>query len=554
MNDGIPLPSKRPDQGTAVPEFSVRELVREQARRRPDAPAADGLSYRDLDRWAGQVARALGGLGLGPGTPVALRLPPGPPYLAALLGILEAGCHALPLGLSDAPERCIGILGEAGAECLLVDSPAADDELAGWVRNRPHGHVVAVPAPARTGTAPPRLPVPAADAPAYLVHTSGSTGRPKGILQSHGALAQFVTWMGAEFRMGAGRRVALWASPHYDACLVETLAPLVSGGTVCPVPQDVRLDPDALVHWLADQEVHVLQTVPSFARELLRALTHGAAGRKPPALDHLLLAGEPLPGDLATSLSAALPGLRLVNLYGATETILATWLELDRDWPGIVPVGRPIPGRDVTVRDATGAKCPAGVTGEIVVHSRFLALGYTGRDGRLTSGLRRLPDPTGSAEDDVPYYRTGDFGRWSENGLLEFQGRRDRQVKLRGQRIEPTEIEAALSGHPTVRACAVLPAEADGPVQSLVAYVVADAGSPDEWRAHLRGLLNEQMLPSEFVPVPALPRNAGGKVDESALRSLRQTAPPRGRATRSSRLSGFRSWAAQMQRDDGADV
>jgi amino acid adenylation domain-containing protein len=548
--------SDRPKRSALVPAVAdaapVHELVRDRAFRRPEAAATDGLTYGELDAWAERIAHSLHDLGGVAGSPVAVRLPVGEQQVAALLGIWKAGCHSVPLGLTDPVQRCAEILAEIRPACLLVEQAHAEDELSAWYRAEFGGPVLA--APARGDAAPGSAALPEAadpDSLAYVVYTSGSTGRPKGIVQSHRGLAQFVAWMGWEFAMGAGRRTALWASPNYDASFCEIFATLVAGGTLCPIPQEIRLDASRLVEWLAQRQVNLLQTVPSFGRELLRAIESRVTADLP-ELDHLLLAGEPLAGDLAAGFATALAGIRLVNLYGATETILATWLEVTGDWTGTVPVGRAIPGRSVLVLDADDGLCPVGVIGEIVVRSPFLTLGYVGEARRSGPAFTTLTLPgDDAASAGIPCYRTGDQGRWRPDGLLEFRGRRDRQVKLRGIRVELAEIEAALARHESVLDCVVVPADDGGPTNALVAYVVpvAESGSPAIWRAHLRRSLSPQMLPSVFVTLPALPRNAGSKVDRSRLPSpnLARTAADRPNGPR--RVGGFRSWSARLGRN-----
>jgi (S)-beta-tyrosine adenylation enzyme len=552
----------------AAPLAPVHELVRKRAAAQPDAPAVDGLSYQELDSWAEQIAWRMAQCGVPGGAPVAVRLPTGVQQVAALLGVLKAGCFLVPLSPTDPVDRCAEIVRETKAACVLVESDHKADEFSSWYSTVASGPVL--PVPALDGDTAPAGSTPVGVSPstlgsdrdgldtlAYVVHTSGTTGRPKGIVQSHRGLAQLVLWMGTEFQLGTGRRIAQWASPNYDASLCEIFATLVAGGTVCPVPSGVRFDAGLLVDWLAAERVNLLQTVPSFGRELRHAIESAAAVPDLTPLDHILFAGEPLPGDLAAGLASAVAsGVRLVNLYGTTETILASWMEVTGRWPGTVPIGRPIPGRSILVLDSADRPCPIGVIGEIVVCSPYLALGYVGEAaGSSGFGKMVVADDDGSTR-EVRCYRTGDQGCWRADGLLEFHGRRDRQVKLRGIRVELAEIETALLSHPSVVDCVVVPFAGDGElVEQLVAYVVpaSASGTPGTWRAHLRRQLGDELLPSAFVSLATLPRNAGGKVDASRL-------PPPGGASRasvgrmnsSSRRGAFRSWSAGLGRVPGA--
>ncbi|GAA2409578.1 hypothetical protein GCM10010420_42550 [Streptomyces glaucosporus] len=527
----------------------VHDRVRAVARTRPDALAIDGggagVTYRELCEEAGAVARGLRALGVAEGEPVALLLPNGPRRAAALLGAFRAGAHAVCVGTALSGDRGRAVLSDLRPRCLLAASPAGDSPLVSWFRGELGGHVLDldVPrdvlpdpespdraAPGAGGSAPPAPDGPGeagpADRWAYIAYTSGSTGLPKGIPQTHRTLGQFVEWFAAEFGMGPGSRVAQWSAPGYDAGLVELFAALTAGATLCPVPDRIRAHPGKLADWLRTERITHLQTVPSFARQLLAAV-RDAGPRRPSSLNHLLLAGEALPGELAGDLREALPGVRLVNLYGATETILATWHEVDGPVRGAVPIGRPIPGRQVLVLDEHGRPCPAGVTGRIVVCGPHVTPGYVGTD-RPGDAFRPLAGPPESGVAGGPCHRTGDLGRRRWDGLLEFAGRGDSRVKILGTRLELTDIETALVADETVADCAVVACPgADGLVTRLVAYVVPRR-SPDRgpasgaraWRAGLRRWFGRALPPVSFVTVEELPRNPGGKVDRRALADL----------------------------------
>jgi acyl-coenzyme A synthetase/AMP-(fatty) acid ligase len=358
-----------------------------------------------------------------------------------------------------------------------------------------------------------------------VTYTSGSTGTPKGIPHSHATLGQFTTWFARQFHIRPGARLAQWAAPGYDASLCESLVPLVAGATLCPVPDRIRSHPGLVVDWLARQRVTVFQTVPSFARQILGVLTRRGGAHRLPSLSHLLLAGEELAGDLANGLRAALPHVRLVNLYGPTESILATWHEVTDVVSGTVPLGSPIPGRQVLVLDDDGRPCPTGVTGEIVLRGPYVTSGYVGAaDAAAFEPLPARPEfdiPAG------PCFRTGDLGRLRWDGTLEFRGRKDFQVKFNGIRVELGDIEAALVEQVSVAECAVVAMpRGDGLAARLVAYVVPSRGprgqalgGTDEWQAALRARFGRSMPPVSLRTVIGLPRGEGGKVDRSRLPS-----------------------------------
>ncbi|MEV0407199.1 AMP-binding protein [Actinoallomurus sp. NPDC050550] len=557
---------------------TVAAAVHQHAGRAPDAPALvwpdATLSYRELTDLAASISRGLRRLGGVAGAAVAVRTPTGPRQSAALLGVMEAGAHLVWLGTGEAGERGQLILGDLRPPYLLLDTAPEDDPLAVWFRDELGGRPVTLaelaerdepPADGSADAEPDAEPdaesgtEPDAEDPgrglAYIAYTSGSTGRPKGITQSHDGFAQFCEWMAAHFAMAPGSRVAQWAAAGYDAALCEIFAALGSGAALCPVPERVRVDPRKLVRWLAEERITHFQTVPSFAREVLRAMTALAPGERPDALEHLLLAGEPLPGELAGRLREALPGVRLTNLYGPTEVALATWHEVTGPVRGTVPVGESIPGRQVIVVDGQDRPCPAGVTGELVIRSPYVSPGYVGADGGDAFAPLRRREEFGIAPGS--WYRTGDLGRRRWDGLLEFRGRQDFQIKFFGTRLELTDIEAALSGADDVAECAVVPVrDHAGLVVRLVAYVVPHAGSEPEgdpsagWRAQLRRRFGTTVPPVTFRTMTSLPRNVGGKVDRRKLpapASLR--APGDDRAATPTEAALGRIWAELLGTD-----
>lgn len=498
---------------------TVQELVRGWAERRPGVVAVDWrgerMTYPDLVAEADLIAHALRALDVR-GRAVVVRLPTGPRQFAALLGVLEVGAHLVWFGTADAGERGRAVLDDLRPACLLAEGNAANDDLAIWYRDTLDGRVLDLARLDPTVDAHMNRTPGGPDDWAYVAYTAGSTGRPKGIAQTNGALAQFVTWLGTEFGLGPGSRVAQWVAPEHDPALCEVFATLVSGATLCPVPERFRVNPEKLVDWLAAERITLLQTVPSFARELLRVITGLRATERLAALNQLLLMGEALPGDLVNGLRAALPLTRVANLYGPTETIAATWHEITGPVYGTAPIGRPIPGRHVLVLDDFDRTCPTGVTGNIVIRSPHVAPGYLGNaDQAAFLPLRDTDGPLAGC------YRTGDLGRRRSDGLLEYRGRKDFQVKLYGTRVELTDIEAALADHETVAECAVVAlTDRDGLVNRLVVHVVprGATGSAEKWRAHLRRRFGRAVLPAVFrIHDGPLPRNVAGKVDRRRL-------------------------------------
>ncbi|OKJ09402.1 tyrosine-adenylation protein [Streptomyces sp. CB00316] len=532
----------RADDG--APEHTVVEAIRRRASHDPDAVAVDGpdgtLTYRSLYATALRVAQDLRA-----GDPVVVRLPVGVRQYAALLGVLSAGAHLCWFGTADNGDRGRAVLKALKPAAMLVDpgttaAPGAavpdPDELLDHYRTTIGGQVLTVGEPDPEPRASPPSPPPRLTDRAYVAFTSGTTGVPKGIAHTHAALAQFTAWMAAQFDIGPGVRVAQWVAAEHDPALAETFAALGSGATLCPVPEKIRANPERLLDWLAAERIAVLQTVPSFARELLRVLTERRSAEELGALRTLLLMGEALPGDLADGLLATLPLVRVANLYGPTETVAATWHPVHRRPAHLtraastasagtpakpatapVPIGRPIPGRGVLVVDESDRPCPAGVTGELVITGPYVAHGYLADHDH--AAFTRLPHI------DTPCYRTGDLARRRPDGTLEYRGRKDSQIKLYGSRLELTDVEAALSGHPTVADCAVIAdPDHDGLAARLVVCVVPHRspdgepqGSPSEWRTHLRRRFGRSLLPALYRTLDRLPRTVTGKVDRPLL-------------------------------------
>ena len=517
-------------------DLPIHLMVARCAERHPEAmavvTAGGGLTYRQLQDEVDRIAAHLRALGGMRASAVAVRMTPGPLQVAASLAVLQAGGHLVWFGVGDAGERSRAVLTDLRPRCLLLDGQPQDDELAGWYVDVLRGSVLDLsaltdPGAGHDGSQSAESPPAEAelDQWAYVAYTSGSTGRPKGIPQSHGAFAQFITWMAEEFWIRPGCRIAQWAAPEHDPSICEVFATLAAGATLYPVPERIRAHPEKLVKWLEDERITFLQTVPSFARELLKVISStGAASRL--SLQHLLLMGEALPAELANGLRAALPSIQLANVYGPTETIAATWHRITGPVHGATPIGRVIPGRQLLVLDESDRPCPAGVTGEIVIRSPYVTPGYVGASASDQSAFRAVPGV--DATPGVRSYRSGDLARWRWDGELEFRGRRDFQVKLYGTRVELSDIEAALAEHESVTECAVVAiTDQDGLVTRLAAYVVPRRLGPGQepvpaevWRNHLRRRFGTSMLPASFtVLTDRLPRNIGGKVDRRRLPS-----------------------------------
>lgn len=447
------------------------------------------LSFAELDERATRLAGRLAARGAGPETLVALVLPRGVELVVAMLAVLKAGAAFLPLDPEHpAPRRAL-MLADSGAAMTLTtaDLPFAS-----------------LPA----GRADPAVRAP--DSLAYVIYTSGSTGAPKGVAVTHRALSQHLASAASFYGHDENDRVLASASIAFDAALDQILCPLLAGAQVSLTPTSV-LTGGQILEIARARRLTVLDLAPMLWTDVAaEAAATGTAGLE--ALRLLVVGGDVMPVSTVKAWRALFPGsVRLVNAYGPTEAVI-TAVAHDVTADGPQPIGRPLPGRRAYVLDGAGAPAPIGVAGELHLSGIGLARGYLGRPE--ASAERFLPcsfGPPGSR-----MYRTGDRARWHVEGRLELLGRVDDQVKVRGFRIEPGEVEAALRELPAVGKAAVV---MRGP--RLVAYVTPAPGQAPPSASDLRRALAERlpdpMIPAAFVTLEELPLSAGGKLDRRAL-------------------------------------
>ncbi|MGW7020115.1 non-ribosomal peptide synthase/polyketide synthase [Streptomyces decoyicus] len=504
------------DTSAALPEGTVAELFAAQARRTPDATAldADGVcvTYRELDARTDALARRLTGLGVRPESPVGVLMDRSAALVVAQLALVKAGGVYVPLDGRAPRERLRQVLGETTADLVLTDT--AWEETAREVA--PGGHILLVTdqgaPPAPSGTADVEgapLPVLHPDNVLYLMFTSGSTGRPKGVAVRH----RDVVALAFDRAFDGHDRVLVHSPQAFDAATYELWVPLLRGGrAVLAPPADV--DAATVRRAVSEQGVSCLWLTAGLFRLLAQEDPECLRGAR-----EVWTGGEAVPGAAVRRVLDACPGLTVVDGYGPTETTTFATRRTFRSGdplPAALPIGRPLDNTRVYVLDDALQPQPPGIPGELYIAGAGLARGYAGRPGATAE--RYLADPFGPA--GTRMYRTGDIVRWSADGELHFVGRADDQIKIRGFRVEPAEIEAVLTRHPAV-AEAVLTVPEDGGRKRLAAYLVPAPGATvpqaAELRAFLAAELPDYMLPAAFVTLDALPLTRNGKVDRRRL-------------------------------------
>jgi nonribosomal peptide synthetase DhbF len=493
------------DTARPVPEATLAELFQAQVARTPHAPAVvfegEQLSYAELDGRANRLARHLIALGAGPERLVAIAMPRSAEMIVAVLAVLKSGAAYVPVDPAYPAERIAFMLAETrpvtvlaaagvaaalpgGLPVLVLDDPATVAGLAGLNGG-------AVPAAAGPRNA------------AYVIYTSGSTGRPKGVVIEHGRAAVVAGWAGSVFSAAELSRVLASTSLSFDVSVFEIFGTLTAGGSIQIVPNLLALTSGP---WQGS----MISAVPTALAHVLAA--PGTAARA----EVVALCGEAVTAPVVAAIKAAVPGARIVNIYGPTEvTMFATAGPVDGAQAGPPPIGRLIWNKQAFVLDGALRLVPPGVVGELYL-AGGLGRGYLGRPG-LTAE-RFVACPFGAAGERM--YRTGDLARWTAAGELEYRGRVDDQVKIRGFRVELGEIEAVLAAQPGVAQVRVVLREDRPGDKRLAGYAVPAAGAaldPAALRDAASRVLPGYMVPAAVVVLDKLPLNANGKLDRRAL-------------------------------------
>ncbi len=521
-DDITPASVRAAARGMRYPADSafVHERFAAQASRRPGATAviAAGtqLTYRELDESANRLAHCLMDMGAGPETLIGVHAERGADAIRSLLAIMKAGSGYLPLDPSFPPARLARICEEARPIAVLTDRSVKKAFAGGTRALAIKG--LAADLERRPATAPGVSLHP--DHLCYAIHTSGSTGQPKAVAVSHGSLACVITALTRDYRISARDRVVQLASVAFDTSVEQILVALTCGATLL-LPPAGTIAPTDLLRYLKDQQVTVIDLTPAYWHQLL-AVTEPDDERLR-SLRLMITGGELAdPADCGALMRAA-PGARLLNAYGLTETTITSALfdvtAAPRTGPPAlrVPVGKPIAHARIMVLDEALRPVPAGQVGEVYIGGCGVARGYLGRPA-LTAEMF-LPDGSGAPGSRM--YRTGDLGRLLADGNLEVTGRADRQLKVRGFRVEPAEIESVLAGHPDIGQVAVVATEQGPGDTRLAAYYTYRPGGTTPGAGSLRRFLRERlpgyMIPAVFVALDQLPLTPEGEPARDAL-------------------------------------
>ncbi|MFE0105094.1 amino acid adenylation domain-containing protein [Streptomyces sp. NPDC059009] len=504
-----------------TPDLALAQLFERQVAATPDAVALESgdvcLTYAELNARANRLARELVGRGVGPDRLVALSLPRSAELVTGMLAVLKAGGAYLPIDPKYPSHRLAYILEHSAPQLILTDSETVsvlpETELPAVFVDQldlDSGDATDLADTDRTGALRP-------DDLAYVMYTSGSTGTPKGVSITNHNVVNGVLRLAERVGIHAGSRTLAGTSINFDVSVFEIFTTLTHGGTV-EVVRDVLVLGER-GGWSGS----VISTVPSVFAELIDQIAESTQ------VETLVFAGEALSATFAERVRAAFPGVRIVNAYGQTESFYATAFAVDgdEDWPagGVAPIGTPLGNMRTYVLGEGLTPVPAGVAGELYVAGN-VARGYYGRTDLTTE--RFLPDPFVPGE---RMYRTGDLARWNNAGQLEYVGRGDTQVKVRGFRIEPGEVEAALAAHPGVAQSAVVVREGKGGGgKQLVGYVVPAFTNTSDAEVDMRAGIESKdlrqfmstklpdfMVPSAFVVLEKLPLTPNGKLDRKAL-------------------------------------
>ncbi|MCQ4045263.1 amino acid adenylation domain-containing protein [Streptantibioticus rubrisoli] len=505
---------------SAQPDQCLHELIRQQARLTPDAPAArcgeTVLTYGQLERRANGLARSLAEHGAGPGRTVGICAQRSVDMVVAVVAVMTAGAAYVPLDPAYPAERLAFMVEDSAVPVILTDRSSAE------LLDERRVALLRLDSTQTAATAPHTSVTP--DSLCYVIYTSGSTGLPKGAANTHRGVLNTMRSLVSRLRLDTATRLLQASSLNFDMSAFDILATLLSGGCLVIPEQHEATEPARLLDLAHRADLTVWSSTPALFRGALDEAY--ATGRGlPPRLRTVALGGDRFPAEVPELLADLAPGCRAFNFAGMTEVSFTTTahpVTVADARRTSVPWGRPLPGQRMYVLDEYGEPVPPGAPGELYIGGAGVGPGYWNRPE--LSAERFVADPFAD-EPDARMYRTGDRVRHLPDGAVEFLGRLDHQVKVRGFRIETGEIEAALTLHPQVRDAVVEAREHEsGGDRRLIAHIVLNAPerplSVEELRGFLATRLPDPMIPSVFLTRPSLPLTPGGKIDRAALAAV----------------------------------
>ncbi len=511
----------------------VHELIERQVSKSPDAIAVlfgdYEITYKELNIRSNQLAHYLRKLGAGPSSPVAVSLERGPEQTASVLAVWKSGAACVPIDPTYPRDRRDSMFEISGAKICIGSSRLLTDLTQRTLK------VVAVDCnwpEIDSESEDDLVSIGSPSDPCYIIFTSGSTGTPKGVVMPHAPLLNLTNWhllsSEAPGTLDSGRRrpstTLQFAPITFDVSFQEILSTWSSGGTLVLVDENTRLDPEALLEYIEDHRIQTLYLPVVVLSELAEA--YAAGGRLPTVLRDVITAGETLHITPAiTKFFSSLNGCQLHNHYGPSETHVVTAYTLDGSpdtWPTFPPIGKPIWNTSIEILDQETLFAAPGCEGELYLGGDCLASGYASRPDLTTERFVNLETLSKEAA-RKRLYKTGDLVRLNGDGNLEYLGRIDQQIKIRGYRVEPGEIESALRRHPLINQASVVAKSNESSDKSLVAYLIAAPGGPppdSELRTHLRRTLPDYMVPAHFRVLERLPLTSSGKIDRKLLTEL----------------------------------
>ena len=519
----------------------IHTVIDSQCKRYPDkvaiAEMGQQISYMQLKVISDNLAHLLVQHNIKETSNIAVYLPSSIAYVTAILGINKAGGVFMPLDPEYPLQRAQLLLDTVLPKVIITNSQYKEKLITLLKTLKKSEKILCF---ISEGTAfkievwsskneifipvvgfeklSKELPVVQGDQANYLIYTSGSTGQPKIIQGCHKGLSHFVHWEVQNFGFDENCKVSQLAPITFDVSLRDIFVPLLAGGTLCIPDKEDKIDPFRLLKWMHKSKLSIIHTVPSLFKLFIGIVQKEENKKLSEYISHIFLAGEPLMSADVKAWTAAVGNhIQLVNLYGPSETTLAKMFHLvntDQTYPAIIPLGMPLPNTSIII-ESNGQLCNSGAIGEILIKTPFRSKGYF--NNSVLNNEKFVQNPLHSEFRDI-VYKTGDFGKYLEDGSVAFMGRQDGQIKIRGNRVEIGEVESIINTHRDIKDLVITVHENTNQEKSLICYYTSSKVlTPKEFRAFLGEKLPEYMIPSYFLKIETLPLNFNGKVDRKSL-------------------------------------